>query len=409
MTSLMAPVQQNATVLNRKISTSENLNESHLKCGAQSNSIALGRARNSILKLDLVSPVNQNGSFEFDRVLKCGVVQKRTRKTKAWKSIFLVLRPNSLSIYKNQSEEKLRHKIHLSDLTAVTFLKDPKNKRHHIFGLFSPSRNYHLEAQSTVDAKEWVDLIRRESRVEEEEEELVLASPIGKQSGSLGLEKAIRRQSEQRRLHDERLGSSSPEPGDPIIRPRKYETINNTGLRRPSHTIDYSGNEVASYSDRSDGEFSRIQRKPKYVTMDDESISVKPSSPQNISSRGNQGQLSYLHADQDSERVVWQGFLLWLRSKGGVRQWKDMWVVIRCKSITCYKDDSEYSPSLIIPLLSIISAVEIDPVSRTKKLCLQIITEEKSYRFCAHSEDALDKSLGAIKSLIAKRRDTRIA
>jgi hypothetical protein len=40
------------------------------------------RIRNSHLALDSFSPVNQNGSFEFDRVLKSGFVQKRTRKTK---------------------------------------------------------------------------------------------------------------------------------------------------------------------------------------------------------------------------------------------------------------------------------------------------------------------------------------
>jgi hypothetical protein len=40
------------------------------------------RIRNSFLGLDVMSPVNQNGSFEFDRVLKSGFVQKRTRKTK---------------------------------------------------------------------------------------------------------------------------------------------------------------------------------------------------------------------------------------------------------------------------------------------------------------------------------------
>lgn len=34
------------------------------------------------MNLDTFSPVNQNGSFEFDRVLKCGYVEKRTRKTK---------------------------------------------------------------------------------------------------------------------------------------------------------------------------------------------------------------------------------------------------------------------------------------------------------------------------------------
>ena len=38
--------------------------------------------RNNKLQLDVISPVNQNGSFEFDRVVKSGTVLKRTRKTK---------------------------------------------------------------------------------------------------------------------------------------------------------------------------------------------------------------------------------------------------------------------------------------------------------------------------------------
>jgi hypothetical protein len=40
------------------------------------------RLRKGQITLDTFSPVNQNGSFEFDRVLKSGYVQKRTRKTK---------------------------------------------------------------------------------------------------------------------------------------------------------------------------------------------------------------------------------------------------------------------------------------------------------------------------------------
>ena len=42
---------------------------------------AITKLRNHIV-LDSFSPVNQNGSFEFDRVIKCGYVQKRTQKTK---------------------------------------------------------------------------------------------------------------------------------------------------------------------------------------------------------------------------------------------------------------------------------------------------------------------------------------
>jgi hypothetical protein len=40
------------------------------------------RLRNRLGLLENFSPVNQNGSFEFDRVIKSGYVQKRTSKTK---------------------------------------------------------------------------------------------------------------------------------------------------------------------------------------------------------------------------------------------------------------------------------------------------------------------------------------
>lgn len=99
-----------------------------------------------------------------------------SRSIQAWKSVYLVLRPSALSIYKSDKENNLRHKLYTSELSAVTLLKDPKNKRHNLFGLFSPARNYHFEAQSSKDAQEWVDLLRKDARIEEEEEEMFLAS-----------------------------------------------------------------------------------------------------------------------------------------------------------------------------------------------------------------------------------------
>jgi len=361
-----------------------------------------GRIRNSYLNLDTFSPVNQNGSFEFDRVLKSGYVQKRTRKTKTWKSIYLVLRPNYLSIYKDQNEAKLRHKIPLSDLTAVAFLKDPKQKRQNVFGLFTPSRNYHLEANSRKDAEEWVDLIRKEARIEEEEEEMLMASPGGNLTGKyIGLGRQMRQQNEQMRLHDERLGSSSPEPSDPVPRP---PISNAAGQRRQSHTIEYSGNEVASHSDVSDVEMARA-RGESNVSALEEPLAVQPPADRPMLGARNVSQMSGFNVELDPERVVWQGYLLYLKSKGGVRQWKDLWAVIRPRNLALYKNDSEYSPLLIIPLSSVINAVEIDPISKTKRHCMQVITEEKSYKFCAHNEDTLDKSLGAFKSVLAKRKD----
>lgn len=39
--------------------------------------------------IDTFSPVNQNGSFEFDKVLKSGEVYKRTKKTKVLSAVLL--------------------------------------------------------------------------------------------------------------------------------------------------------------------------------------------------------------------------------------------------------------------------------------------------------------------------------
>jgi hypothetical protein len=53
----------------------------------------------------------------------------------------------------------------------------------------------------------------------------------------------------------------------------------------------------------------------------------------------------------------------------------------------------------------IINAAEIDPVSKSKKFCLQIVAEEKTYRFCAPNEESLTKWLGSLKSVLSRRND----
>ena len=109
----------------------------------------------------VMSPVNQNGCFEFDRIIKAGTVVKRTRKTKvrrlplcpaplqcwaclltraqSWRPVYVVLRPNCLSIYKDKDETKLRHQISLSEITAVARQRDSKKKMDHVFGVFPPA------------------------------------------------------------------------------------------------------------------------------------------------------------------------------------------------------------------------------------------------------------------------------
>ncbi|KAI1658243.1 PH domain-containing protein [Daldinia decipiens] len=355
----------------------------------------------------MASPVNQNGSFEFDRVLKSGYVQKRTQKTKTWKSVYLVLRPSALSIYKTDKESKLRHKLWTSELSAVTLLKDPKNKRHNLFGLFSPARNYHFEAPNAKDAQEWVDLIKTDAKIEEEEEEMFLASPIIRRQTFAPVAMLQNGSGTTRILppDHERPISSSPEPIDP--RPSRSAA----STRRLSHN-DYSGlsgNELASHSDISDNEGrvhgasieSLSARSPATSgTQIETSSNNRP-----ILGDRNASQLSGLNLENDPDRIVWQGWLWLLNSKRGVKQWKNRWAVLRPRNLILYKDESEYKASFILSLSGIVNVVDINPISKTKSHCFQVITDEKTYRYCAHDEETLVHCLGAFKSLLSKRRE----
>jgi hypothetical protein len=253
----------------------------------------------------------------------------------------------------------------------------------HVFGLFSPARNYHLGTTTEKDAQEWVDLIRAEARIDEEEEEMVCLSPTGKKTFT-GFERALKR---------DQVASSSSEAE--VVPSTAASPENNRIARRVSHTLNYSGNEYGSFSDFSD------MGGPVQAAFQESAISLPRTSQQNRNvSKG-----SNIGSTPDDERVIYHGWLYVLKSKGGVRQWKKVWVVLRPKALGLYKNEEEYSANLIIPFTSILDAVDIDPASKSKKHCLQVISEEKNFRFSAPSEESLARWLGAFKSLLVKRKE----
>ena len=234
-----------------------------------------------------------------------------------WKPIYIVLRPNLLSIYRDKDETKLRHQITLSEITAVARQKDSKKKIQHVFGLFSPARNYHLSATSEQEAQQWVDLIRAEARIDADEEDIVIMSPTGQKTFS-GFDRSNKR---------ELIGSSSSEVERPTssIAPENMHSA-----RRPSHTMNYSGNEHGSFSDFSD------TGGPVQAKFQGSAISLPPPQEgQNLSQQSNIGTVP------GNERVIYHGWLYVLKSKGGVRQWKKVWVVLRPKALGIYKNEEE--------------------------------------------------------------------
>jgi hypothetical protein len=169
--------------------------------------------------------------------------------------------------------------------------------------------------------------------------------------------------------------------------------------RRPSQALNYSGNEHDAVSDMDFSDTGGLLGSTTSLSM-----AALPKTPQQ---KRNFSQQSKIDTIPDDERVVYHGWLYILKSKGGVRQWKKMWVVLRPRGLAFYKTEEEYSATLILPFSSIIDAVDIDSVSRSKQYCLQVISEEKNFRFCAPDENSLAKWLGAFKSLLIKRKDAR--
>ena len=245
-----------------------------------------------------------------------------------------------------------------------------------------------------------MELIKKEARIDEEEQGIILGSPTQHEADPHSF---VNLALQQEQWEQERYGSSSPEPFEA---PPPISVPTGVQIRSPStHDLEYSGNEMNSYSDFS--EAAPIPHKhPESSQYHAITTPSKPTTQPDLPPNTSQLSIS-TPAATDEERVLWQGYLLCLKSRSGVRQWKRLWTVLRSKNLTLYKNEEEYAALLLIPLNNIISAVEIDPVSRSKAYCMQIIAEDRSYRFCAPSEEALARWLGVLKSQLVRRREER--
>lgn len=368
--------------------------------------------------LDVFSPVDQNGSFCFDRVIKSGKVNRRVKNKGAWKPswkpAYLVLRPNLLSIYQNQDETDLKASVTLSEVTAVAPVRKPHTE--HVFGVFSPSKNYHFQGLSAADTADWIAHIRLEARTDDDVGlDLVAPQPFGKNAEMSNIYESTDVSADEM-IH----GATSPEARSSILQTRPIDGSQSAyRQRRPSNLQEYSGNEHYTTSHSDFSELGSSLPKNSTTSLPKQLPALTPiASSQQLASSGDPkgdaqlGPLANSPSDLtiDPERVIRQGHLQILKShKTGVKGWKWIWVVLRSRSLYFYKNEQEYSAIKIFSIQNIINAAEIDPISRSKNFCFQIITDDKSYRFCAEGEDDLAKWLGAFKSVLNKRNEAEKA
>lgn len=312
-----------------------------------------------------------------------------------------MLRGDRLSCYKDTEEHKLHRQIMLVDITAVAQLKDAKTK--FVFGVFSPSRNFRFRAQNEQEAEEWAETIRKAAEVDETDKEYYLNSPVNPADQVVQIPLGDV-------PPDTRLGTSSSDtPRSPT------GGLPSRQGRLSIQTLDYSGPEFGSVSSFSDmargsqlslGRHNNPSAPTEGVLSEDEETSN--SDPQAMNTepirtgvvRNNSG----LSMQESLPREIWHGFLWCLKSRAGVKQWKKYWVVVKNINVTFYKNEKEFRAIKILPMDSIVDAVETEPLSKSRRHCMQIITQGKVFKLSAINEDDLVNSLGALKSVLSKMK-----
>lgn len=318
----------------------------------------------------------------------------------------MVLRPNLLSLYKDKEEAQLQLAISLSDVSAVAHVKStPKSNRPNVFGVFSPSKNHRFQAPSGEEAASWVEQLHRECSVDYPD------SVVNYYEQIHGRKQTIAEAEESAAEMSEIEGRGS------TVAPGQAHSL----LTAPVHpdrlkrrtTQEYSGNEITSCSEFSDAAGQSLPSSRPHPSFNRKSFSQstyrdhqQPQQQQQNLRRLASGQSEAAPSQPDPEGVIFQGYLQCLKGRKGVRKWKKLWTVLRVQSLAFYKDQHEYSAVKIIPMTEVINAAEVDPLSRSKIFCFQLITEDITYRFCAHDEESVDKWLGSVKSVLMRLQDS---
>ena len=136
-------------------------------------------------------------------------------------------------------------------------------------------------------------------------------------------------------------------------------------VQRLSH-LGYSGPDGGSYSDISDAGVVGMQHSTLSLSVPDPrevggggDAETRPVASVYVGSaptmRRNASQMSSVGVAQDDERVVCQSWLHFLKSTRGMRQWKKAWVVLRPKNIAFYKNEEVWGLESVLSHIFIVN------------------------------------------------------
>lgn len=260
----------------------------------------------------------------------------------SWKAVYIVLRPNLLSVYKDSDESRLRIQINLSDLTAVVLRKDRKGRQERagMFGLYSPSKNYYFDAGSQAGAQEWIQAIRGETRIDEQNQHVAGMVGVASQITPALPQPIISPRSPL--ILSPTIGydlSSSPETmPDWRTRQQSLSRPIPIPIRQASQPHGFSSHDYASQSDGSIVFGSaRSSISQTFSPGSHPGVVALNAIAMEEITKAQKGHVTPATTFAENDRVIWHGFMYCMRFQRGVRQWKKYWAVLRNKHLALYK------------------------------------------------------------------------
>lgn len=299
------------------------------------------------------------GSGKAVRIHKSGWLYRRSHKQ--WKRRWFVLRDDQLTFYKDEREYKVDGIIPTAEIMSAAMVNDTSHQSDNSckFALITNANNIHFKADTGVDAHSWVDILRQAAH------ESSLASSY-KRENILS-----------------KMGGSATSPSIATS-----SSLQDGGIAFPSgfgHKEDRALQPLASpsaFSSSFDG-FSSSGASDEHLPHSC-TAAVVPEG----------GEATAPDLPQE-EQTVQSGYVQ--RLKRHYNKWITQYAVVTSKRVLFYKKHTDQTPLKVIELHEIADVVEIDPLSKSKHFCMQIITAEKRMRFCLESEEELTQWLASFK------------
>lgn len=284
----------------------------------------------------------------------------------------MVLRPNLLSIYRDQEEVSLLFSTPLCNVTAVAEREAAKSRlksksslyrREYVFGIFTLSKNHYFEAPSPAEMSSWIATIDREIPSESSTDEGLhtTTNVAGNKKSVLSSESAGRPRISKHVPRAAQISSSRTSEEGAAQGLQTSRSRNSRSEPRPSRQSLELDGKPGRHNPAAIIPVPQLQGQAQHFpSVRPPRASVQGFEPVVNANPGRVILAGYLHCQTTRKGIS--------SSLPGTHRYQKLWVVLRPHSICFYKSPDEHKVKNVLHTFDILAVAEIDLTSHHHKL-----------------------------------------